>query len=250
MLAVMGILVLLIGEYLGVLSYYFLGIWLLLWLGITAWGAFDLRLNYFVAALHHQKNHVNNQIALTFDDGPHPNTKKILDLLHKYQMKATFFCIGTQIEKYPEIAKRIVAEQHEIGNHTYSHSNKTGFLSARKMHKEIRNCNRAIARITGKKTHLYRPPFGVTNPTISKAVQRNSMQVIGWNIRSLDTVLKTPQAVLDRILPRINKGSVVLLHDNRTLTLETLEQLLRALQDKKLHSVTVSELFNLKPYNE
>src|SRR5690554_3401789 len=117
-----GIILLLVAIYFHIMTWYILVIWLLFWVGLTIWGSFDIRLNYFLKALHHQKNSSKNAIALTLDDGPHPNTNQILDLLQKHQMKATFFCIGTQVEKHPEIVQRMVNEGHIIAKHTYTHT--------------------------------------------------------------------------------------------------------------------------------
>jgi len=165
-------------------------------------------------------------------------------------MKATFFCIGTQVEKHPEIVQRMVNEGHIIANHTYTHTSKMGFLSKEKLINEIEKCNDVIEKATGKKAMLYRPPFGVTNPNIAKTVEKSELTVIGWNVRSLDTIIASEEQLLKRLLRRISAGSIVLLHDNRSVTLQTLEQLLIILQKKQLTSVTVSDLLNIKPYKE
>jgi hypothetical protein len=94
-------------------------------------------------------------VALTFDDGPTEFTPKFLDLLKENKVKATFFCIGKQIEKYPETFQRIIAEGHTIGNHTLSHSNNTGFLSTSKMIEEIEKCDEVMLKIGNLKTNLY-----------------------------------------------------------------------------------------------
>lgn len=249
-IGISGIILLLVAIYFHLVPWHLLVLWLLFWLGFTIWGAFDIRLNYFLKALHQKKNHSKNEIALTFDDGPHPNTGQILDLLQKYQMKATFFCIGTQIEKHPEIIQRMVNEGHVIANHTNTHTSKMGFLSREKLINEIEECNDAIEKATEKKAMLYRPPFGVTNPNVATAVEKTSMTVIGWKVRSLDTMIASEEQLLKRLLLRISAGSIVLLHDNRNVTVQTLERLLITIQKKQLTSVTVSELLNIKPYQE
>jgi peptidoglycan/xylan/chitin deacetylase (PgdA/CDA1 family) len=129
-------------------------------------------------------------VALTFDDGPTEFTPKFLDLLKENNVKATFFCIGKQIEKYPETFQRIIAEGHTIGNHTLSHCNNTGFLSTSKMVEEIEKCDEVMLKIGSLKTNLYRPPFGVTNPNIAKAIKKTHKKSIGWNVRSLDTIIE------------------------------------------------------------
>ena len=220
----------------------------LFWLGFTSWGSFDIRLNYFIKT--YSKGPKSNQkiIALTFDDGPHPITNQVLDLLDKYDFKATFFCIGKNIEMYPEIFKRIHSEGHTIGNHTYSHTSKMGFLQKKKIIQEITICNQFIYNSIGIKPKLYRPPFGVTNPNIAEALKELKMDVIGWNVRSLDTILTNESAILNRVLPKIDSGSIVLFHDNSERTVRVLEQLLHFMKHNKIESVTVNELLNLEPY--
>lgn len=218
----------------------------LLWVILTTIGSFNILWNYFLTAKNSNKNSKENIVSLTFDDGVNPEiTPKVLDLLKKYNTKATFFCIGKNIEKYPKLAQRIVAEGHSIGNHTYNHSNKWGFLSTEKVLEEIKKNNEIIEQITGKQTKLFRPPFGVTNPHIAKATKQLNCEVIGWNVRSLDTVIKNEEKILNRITKKVKKGDVILLHDNSEKTVVVLEQLLYFLEKKKLKSVTIEALFNI-----
>ncbi len=222
-----------------------MGLYVLLFLAflaITSWGAFDIRLNYFSNNICESNTKKDKEIALTFDDGPHEKTIEILDVLLKYNAKATFFCIGKQIEKHPEILKRIIAEGHNVGNHSYSHSNWNGFFSTKKIASEIEQTEKLIAQFTHKKTRLYRPPFGVTNPNIAKAVLKTNQKVIGWNIRSLDTVIKNEDLILERIKKRIQPGSIVLLHDTSAKTVSVLEQLLLFLQTEGYKTITIEEL--------
>uniref|UniRef100_A0AAU6WRD7 Polysaccharide deacetylase family protein n=1 Tax=Chryseobacterium endophyticum TaxID=1854762 RepID=A0AAU6WRD7_9FLAO len=142
----------------------------LMFSAVVIWGSFDIGLGYFVHSLTHKMTKIK-EAALTFDDGPTEFTPKFLDLLKENNIKATFFCIGKQIEKYPETFQRIIDEGHAVGNHTYSHSNQTGFLSTSKMAEEIKKCDEVMLQTGNLKTRLYRPPFGVTNPNIAKAIK-------------------------------------------------------------------------------
>ena len=223
---------------------------LIFWFVLTVWASFDVRLNYFVKTHSSNKNISQNRIALTFDDGPTESTPEILNLLEKFNQKATFFCIGKQVEKHPEIAKRIVNEGHIIANHTWSHTNKMGFLSEKEVINEIASNQKTIKKATGKECRLFRPPFGVTNPNIANACKKLNVSVIGWNIRSLDTVIASKTRILNRIIPRIKKGSVILLHDTSKKTVEVLEQLLINLKEKEFQSVPVDELLQIKAYKE
>ncbi|RVU91493.1 polysaccharide deacetylase family protein [Flavobacterium columnare] len=207
--------------------------------GFTAWGAFDIRMNYFLPAFSSFKTN-ENAIALTFDDGPTEFTPLVLDLLAKYDAKATFFCIGKQIALYPEIAKRIVAEGHQIANHTYSHSNQMGFFSKKRLLDEFEQTDALLEKITGESNRFFRPPFGVTNPHIAKAVKEKNYKVIGWNIRSLDTVIEE-EKIYNRIVDKIDKGSIVLLHDTSQKTVNVLARLLLLLRKNKYKTITVEE---------
>lgn len=229
-------------------SLFFYVVLFLTFLAITSWGAFDMRLNYFSRNISKSNTCKDKVIALTFDDGPHEKTEEILDLLLKYNSKATFFCIGKQIEKYPEILKRIVAEGHNIGNHSYSHSNWNGFFSAKKIASEIEQTKELIAQLVHKKTRIYRPPFGVTNPNISRAISRTNQVVIGWNLRSLDTVIESEVLIFERIKKRIKPGSIILLHDTSAKTVWVLEQLLLFLQSEGYKTKTIEELLDIQAY--
>jgi peptidoglycan/xylan/chitin deacetylase (PgdA/CDA1 family) len=169
-----------------------------------------------------------SKIHLTFDDGPHPIiTPQILEVLKSHNQKAIFFCIGKNIEQYPEIIKQIIEQGHEIGNHSYSHSIGFDFMSTKKVSTELEKTNDLIKQFTGKSNHLFRPPFGVTNPNIAKAVKQLGMKTIGWSIRSLDSVKSKP--VIMKRIQKANLGDIVLFHDTKEHTLEILEEFLRSI---------------------
>jgi peptidoglycan/xylan/chitin deacetylase (PgdA/CDA1 family) len=220
----------------------------LTFLVITTWGAFDIRLNYFTKAICKSNSIQKKNIAITFDDGPHEKTSEILDILMKYNAKATFFCIGKQIEKHPEILKRILNEGHIVGNHSYSHSKWNGFFSTQKNISEIEQTNTLVSQLVNKKIKLFRPPFGVTNPNIARAVAKTNQIMIGWNIRSLDTVIESENAILNRIKNRVKPGGIILLHDTSAKTVSVLEQLLLFLQSESYEMVTVDDLLEIPAY--
>ncbi len=209
----------------------------------VVWGSFDIQLKYFINSITQKRTKIK-EVALTFDDGPTELTPKFLDLLKEKNIKATFFCIGKQIEKYPETFQRIIAEGHAIGNHTYSHSNNTGFLSSSKMLGEIKKCDEVIFKIGNIKTNLYRPPFGVTNPNIAKAIKKTQKKSIGWNVRSLDTVTNNEKKIYNRITKNLNKGSIILLHDTSEKTHNVLVELLLFLEREKYSTFTMDSMTN------
>ncbi|WP_379968110.1 polysaccharide deacetylase family protein [Epilithonimonas sp. UC225_85] len=219
--------------------------WFFVFLAVIVWGSFDIQLGYFVNSIINKQTKIK-EVALTFDDGPTEFTPKFLDLLKENQITATFFCIGKQIEKYPETFKRIISEGHTIGNHTYSHSNKTGFLSTSKMIEEIEKCDEVISKIGNIKTDLYRPPFGVTNPNIAKAIKKTHKKSIGWNVRSLDTVTDDEKKIHNRITKNLQKGSIILLHDTSEKTYNVLVELLLFLEREKYSTFTIDSIINQK----
>ncbi len=210
----------------------------LMFLAMIVWGAFDIGLGYFVHSITHKRTKIK-EVALTFDDGPTEFTPRFLDLLKENNIKATFFCIGKQIEKYPGTFKRIIDEGHAIGNHTYSHSNQTGFLSTSKMVEEIKKCDETMLKTGNLKTLLYRPPFGVTNPNIAKAIKLTGKKSIGWNVRSLDTITENENKIYRKVTKGMKKGSIILLHDTSKKTYNVLVNLLVFLKREKYSTFTI-----------
>ena len=201
----------------------------LLFVGLLSWGVFDIRLGYFVPTLCRLKNKQKRQVVLTFDDGPTELTPLFLDLLNRYEVKAVFFCIGRQIAQYPQIVQRIKEEGHLIGNHTYSHIPQNCFASTAVMTQEIQQTDALLAQL-GIVTPYFRPPYGVTNPHIASAVRRTGKRVIGWDIRSLDTVIKDETRLWSRVVSKLTQGNIILMHDTSERTLHVLEQLLKYLK--------------------
>ena len=209
----------------------------------------NVQLDFFVKAFHHNPFEEDGRIALTFDDGPVENTLKILEVLDKYHVKASFFCIGKNIEKNPEIFKLILEKGHFIGNHTWSHTRKMGFISTDKMIEEIKKCDEICEKIGGVRPATFRPPFGIINPKTKRALEITGHKVIGWNVRSYDAIISSENIVLNRIIRKIKPGDVILLHDSNEQTVEILEQLLLFLQSNDYRPVRVDNLFNIDAYS-
>lgn len=231
------------------LNWWFFLLVIVLFIGLTTWGSFDIRLNYFLHSINFG-NTSDKKIAITFDDGPSEFTVPILEILKKHNVKATFFCIGNQIEKHPYILQKIYTEGHIIGNHTYSHTSKMGFLSSTEINKEISTNTELITNSIGKKPKLYRPPFGVTNPNIAKAVKQKNVISIGWNIRSLDTIITDEEKLFQRVKNKIKPGGIILFHDTTQQTVVVLERLLLFLQSEKYQLETVDALLNINAYED
>lgn len=207
----------------------------------------NIRWNFFLKGFHHNPQ-AKNKVCLTFDDGPSEYTSEILDLLDKYNAKACFFCIGQQMEKYPESAKEIVKKGHVIGNHTYSHTRKMGFLSAKSIFLEIEACDSVAKELLDINLHFFRPPFGIINPNTKKAIEKSGHHVIGWNVRTYDAIINDKERIIKNVKRRLCSGDVILLHDNKAQTLAILEQLLIIIEAKQYQAISPDQLFKIDAY--
>ncbi len=188
------------------------------------------------------------EIAISFDDGPHPEiTPQIHQLLKKHAAPATFFCKGSLVQAHPKIVKTADDAGHIIGNHSYTHGWNFGFLSRKKIEHELSKTNALIHETIGKKPQLFRPPFGVTNPPIARAVRKLKMQAVGWSVRSLDTSLPKDK-VLEKVNKKISEGAVFLFHDNQKNTPEILEDFLQTVKEKGYTVVSLPEILEIKAY--
>ncbi|TDN89427.1 peptidoglycan/xylan/chitin deacetylase (PgdA/CDA1 family) [Salegentibacter sp. 24] len=209
----------------------------------------NVRFNFFVNSISENQKIKQKKVAISFDDGPVENTLEILKVLEKYKVKAGFFCIGKNIKDHPDIFKRIIEENHLVGNHTYSHTRKMGALSVSRIICEIEMCNKIAEETTGIKMELFRPPFGVVNPKIQSALQKTGMKSIGWSIRSFDAVLPSETIILNRVIKRLKPGAVILLHDNNAKTVNILEQLLLFLKNNQYEVVRPDKLLKINAYS-
>ncbi len=188
-------------------------------------GASDIKLNFFIKSLCHLKSN-NREIAITFDDGPNERyTPQILKILAKHNAKATFFCIGTNIESNADIVKQIINEGHSIGNHSYEHSFWFPFWSTKKIGESIQKTDKSLYNVAKTRTKIFRPPFGVINNLIASAIKKNGKTSIGWSIRTKDTCRQASK-VIALLEKKIKENSIILLHDNHSGCTEILEQLL------------------------
>lgn len=162
-------------------------------------------------------SNTTNTVYLTFDDGPIPEvTAWVLEELKKHDLKATFFCIGENIDKHPEIFKKVISEGHGIGNHTFYHLN--GWKTATKTYIEnIRLCEQVIEKIIGYnlKSKLFRPPYGKLKTAQSRAIQNLGYKIIMWDVLSadFDTTL-SKEKCLANVLSNLKPGSIIVFHDS------------------------------------
>ena len=227
--------------------FYVVAALIMVYFGLIIYGVFTVRAGFFLT-LYNESHSDNKDIALTFDDGPSEYTKKVLDILKHYNIKATFFLIGKRIKGNEEVVRRLVAEGHQIGNHTYHHSHATGFYPIPKLKEELWATNAEIDRLLDLKMKLFRPPFGVTSPNLAKAVAQLKLDVIGWSVRSLDTTAQPVEKIIQRVLKQVKPGAVILLHDDREKCATVLETVIPSLLKQEYRFTTVGELFKIEAY--
>ena len=180
-------------------------------------GSVKICMNFYLNAFC--KGDTNEKvISLTFDDGPDPEvTMEVLKVLKKFRIEAAFFVIGAKAESHPELVKQILEDGHAVGIHSYKHAFFFDFYGRKKMERDLVEGWKG-GRVKEWKSGegvLFRPPYGVTNPTMARVVKKMGLVVIGWSIRSLDTTIKDPKKVAARIRKRLHPGAVVLMHDTR-----------------------------------
>ncbi len=211
--------------------------------GIRVCGAgYDPRAD---SSVYFSVNDSDKRIALSFDDGPLAGkTDKILDVLDKYGVKATFFMVGSQASYCSETAVRVMEEGHEIGNHTNNHKSLAA-LSESELDDEISLAESAIFEACGYIPSLFRPPEGVCTEKISKAAKYRGYSIIMWSVDTLDWQGKSAQVISENVIANVKPGAVILMHDgifSKSHTAESLDIIIPALQADGYTFVTVGEL--------
>lgn len=180
------------------------------------------------------------RVWLTIDDGPSPETPAVLDLLDRYQAKATFFLVGERALAQPELVRQMLARGHTLGNHSHRHP-QTRFwrLGRAAMADEIAQCQQALTAIAGQPPRWYRSVVGMTNPFVAPALAQWQLTRVGWSARGFDGVDCQPAAVVERIVADLGPGAIVLLHEGAAHghNLAIIEAVLQALQDRGLSAV-------------
>jgi peptidoglycan-N-acetylglucosamine deacetylase len=182
-------------------------------------------------------------VALTFDDGPHPDlTPPILDILREHSAGASFFLVGKNISGNEDLVARIHREGHDIGNHSFSHSFFYDLKGTNELADDISKAQQALEKNTDASARFFRPPYGVSTPSLGRVIKQLGLISIGWNIRSLDTTGRSPEKVLRRIIRRIQPGSIILLHDTVSGNDILLKKLLLFLEENEYKAVTLTRL--------
>lgn len=197
-------------------------------------------------------SHMNdgNKIALTFDDGPHPQyTPLILDILREYNVHATFFLIGENAERNPELVRRILREGHEIGNHTYLHKNLKEHTSGG-IYEEIAMAEEAILRIADQRTKLLRPPGGLYDKQVCETAHRLDYDIILWTVDTFDWKHPTSEEIVQTVESNVQCGDIILCHDfiggAPSPTPDAIRKIIPDLLKRGYEFVSVSELIYSK----
>lgn len=221
-----------------ILILYCTGIWLMLsgyfWAGMLVhvavvgpilWGTLNPHSRLFGAI---QRQLPNNQLWLTLDDGPDPqDTPAVLNLLREYGVKATFFVIGEKAKEHPELIQKIIAEGHQLGNHSHSHPQGSFWcLGPQRTQREIVRCQEAIADITGDAPAIFRAPVGHHNLFVHPVLRKQGMKLIGWTSRGLDGVSKDVDLITSRLKSTMAPGSIILAHEGNGIASEVVTAVL------------------------
>jgi peptidoglycan-N-acetylglucosamine deacetylase len=187
-------------------------------------------------------------IAITIDDGPHPDiTPRVLRLLDEHGAKATFFCVGEKVRRYADVAREIVQRGHTIENHSQRHVHNFSLLGPGALLEEIGRAQESILTVTGSAPQFFRAPAGLRNPFLDPVLTHLDLQLASWTRRGFDTVRRDPNAVFNKLTGRLGGGDILLLHDGhpgrvpsgQPMILEVLPRLLVAVAAAGLRPITL-----------
>jgi peptidoglycan-N-acetylglucosamine deacetylase len=192
----------------------------------------------------------SKQIALTYDDGPNdPHTLKLLEVLAKHNVRATFFMIGRYVRQRPDIARAVAQAGHLIGNHTFTHP-RLIFQSKEQTRIQLVDCHQALEDAIGGHSKLFRPPFGGRRPATLRVARELALETVMWNVSGHDWSAAPPAVIEMKVAGQMRGGDVILLHDggyralgaDRSQTVIATDNLIRRYIDQGYEFVTVEEM--------
>lgn len=190
------------------------------------------------------------EIALTIDDGPDPAvTPQVLDMLDRFGIRATFFCIGKHAERYPDLCKEIVRRGHAVENHSQRHAHVFSLLGPRGLARELQASQESLTRISGQRPMFFRAPAGLRNLFLEPVLARLGLKLVSWSVRGFDTQVKDPQRVKKGLLRGVRAGAILLIHDGHAartdaglpVILEVLPAVLESVAAAGLRAVTLRQ---------
>ena len=189
------------------------------------------------------------QIALTFDDGPHPTlTPRILEILVKYNVPATFFMVGQNVLNYPDAARAVIQAGHEVGNHTFTHPHIAN-LDEKAIFDEIGKCEDALEELCEYRPHILRTPQGALTSSLERCLLDDDYILVLWSLDTRDWENKSTACIVQTVLNRVQAGDIILMHDfigHNSKTPEALEKMIPILLSQGYEFVTVSELLGIR----
>ena len=192
----------------------------------------------------------SKQLALTYDDGPNdPHTLRLLEVLARHHVQATFFLIGRYVEQRPDIVRDLVKAGHVVGNHTFTHPLLI-FKSERELRTQLDKCDRALTNAVGEHSNLFRPPFGGRRPAVLRVARQRGLEPIMWNVTGYDWNAPSAEHIERKVTRQVRGGDVILLHDgghrdfgaDRSYTVTATDRLISRYQPEGYEFVTIPEM--------
>ncbi|NOT84052.1 MAG: polysaccharide deacetylase family protein [Methylococcaceae bacterium] len=219
----------------------------LLYSAIFFYGVSSVDSNFFIPVICKAQT-ADKIVSISFDDGPGEFTAEILQILQDYNVKAAFFCIGKHIPAHAPLLRQIYQQGHIIGNHSFSHHLLFDFFFSKPMLQDLQAMDKAMYDVIGLKPRLFRPPYGVTNPFVRNAIIRGDYIPIGWSVRSLDTVIKDEQQLLNKCVTALKPGAIYLFHDTQQVTRTILPTFIEQVLASGYQIVSLETLLNISAY--
>ncbi len=200
----------------------------------------------------------SRQLALTYDDGPNdPHTLRLLDILAKHSVHATFFLIGRYVQQRPEIVREIAQAGHTVGNHTFTHPLLT-FKSETEINRELSECRAVLQDAVGEASNLFRPPFGGRRPAVLRVARSLGLEPIMWNVTGYDWNAPPASVIESKVANHIRGGDVILLHDgghkqmgaDRSQTVIATDRLIASYKLEKYEFVTISQMMAMSALSD
>ena len=192
----------------------------------------------------------SRQLALTYDDGPNdPYTSRLLEVLAKHNVRATFFLIGNFVQQRPDIAREAIKAGHVVGNHTVTHPSLT-FKSAHEVKEQLTGCERALTDAVGQHSNLFRPPFGARRPAVLRIARQMGLEPVMWNVTGYDWSAGSAEYIERKVTSKVRGGDVILLHDgghrafgaDRSYTVTATDRLIKRYKSEGYEFVTIPEM--------
>ena len=193
---------------------------------------------------------LRKEIALTIDDGPDPIvTPQVLNILDRFQVKVTFFCIGNKAAQYTDLCHEIISRGHAIENHSQQHRHYFSLLGLRGFTREISAAQKTLFSITGVQPQFFRAPAGLRNPFLAPVLKRLNLQLVSWTVRGFDTQVTDADKIKNKLIAKLKPGTILLMHDgnaahtsaNTPVILAVLPYLLEEAHKRDLYFVTLAD---------